>query len=175
MDTSTSSSNSNIIKAMNHVAVSVPDINKAIKWYHDVLGFNAVTEQIEGTSDNSHLGRILTDIFGANFRKLKLVHMISKNYVGFEVFEFIDPKAERPANNFEYWKTSFFHICITEPDIEQLTKKIAKSGGKQRTKVWELIPGKPYKIAYCEDPFGNIIEIYTHSYDEVWSGNQSNK
>jgi len=172
VDTSISS---NIIKAMNHVAVSVPDLDKAIRWYHEILGFNAITEQIDGTSDNSHLGRILTDIFGAEFRKLKLVHMISKNQVGFEVFQFIDPKAERPANNFEYWKTSFFHICITEPNIEQLTKKIAESGGKQRTKVWELIPGKPYKIAYCEDPFGNIIEIYTHSYEEVWSTKQLNK
>src|SRR6476659_1795049 len=119
----------NIIKAVNHVAVSVPDLDKAIRWYHEILGFNAITEQIDGTSDNSHLGRILTDIFGAEFRKLKLV-------------QFIDPKAERPANNFEYWKTTFFHICITEPDIEQLTKKIAESGGKQRNKIWEIIPGK---------------------------------
>jgi catechol 2,3-dioxygenase-like lactoylglutathione lyase family enzyme len=175
MDTSIPSSNSNVIKAVNHIGVSVPDLDKAIKWYHDVLGFNPITEQIEGTSANSHLGRVLTDIFGADFGKLKLVHMISKNNVGFEVFEFIDPKAERPVNNFEYWKTSFFHICITEPDIEKLTNKIAESGGKQRTKIWELIPGKPYKIAYCEDPFGNIIEIYTHSYQEVWISNkQSN-
>ena len=68
----------------------------------------------------------------------------------------------------EYWKTSFFDICITEPDLEKFTKKIVEGGGKQRSKIWELMPGKPYKIAYCEDPFGNIIEIYTHNYDEVW-------
>lgn len=166
------SSNSNVT-AINHVAVSVPDLDKAIKWYHEVLGFNVIIEQIEGISDNSHLGRVLSDIFGANFKKLRLAHMTFKNRVGFEVFEFIDPKAERPANNFEYWKTSFFHICITEPDIEKITKKIIESGGKQRSKIWELIPDKPYKIVYCEDPFGNIIEIYTHSYEEVWS--QSNK
>jgi hypothetical protein len=49
-------------------------------------------------------------------------------------------------------------LCINSK--EQRVKKIAESGGKQRTKVLELIPGKPYKIAYCEDPFGNIIEIY---------------
>jgi catechol-2,3-dioxygenase len=29
--------------------------------------------------------------------------------------------------------------------------------------------GKPYKAVYCEDPFGNIIEIYTHSYEQIWS------
>jgi hypothetical protein len=26
-------------KASNHVAVSVPDLDKALKWYHEVLGF----------------------------------------------------------------------------------------------------------------------------------------
>jgi catechol-2,3-dioxygenase len=31
-------------KASNHVAVSVPDLDKAVKWYHEVLGFNIVTE-----------------------------------------------------------------------------------------------------------------------------------
>lgn len=71
------SSNSNF-RAINHVAVSVPDLDKAIKWYHEVLRFNVITEQIEGISDNSHLGRVLSDIFGANFKKLRLAHMHSK-------------------------------------------------------------------------------------------------
>jgi catechol-2,3-dioxygenase len=32
-----------------------------------------------------------------------------------------------------------------------------------------LFPDKPYKLAYCEDPFGNIIELYTHSTEQIWS------
>ena len=32
--------------------------------------------------------------------------------------------------------------------------------------IREYYPGKkPYKMVYCEDLFGNIIEIYTHSYE----------
>ena len=154
---------------MNHIAVSVPDLDKAVKWYHEVLGFNILTKEIEGKSDNSHLGKILSDIFGVDFKKLRLVHMSFKNQIGFEVFEFIEPKAERPANNFEFWKTSFFHISITEPDIEAITKKIVENDGKQRSQIWQAFRDKPYKIVFCEDPFGNIIEIYTHSYEEFWS------
>lgn len=31
-------------------------------------------------------------------------------------------------------------------------------------------PGeKPYKMVYMEDPFGNIIELYTHSYELTYS------
>jgi catechol-2,3-dioxygenase len=91
------------------------------------------------------------------------------NQVGFEIFEFIDPKQEQRENNFEYWKTGFFYIAITDPNIEKLAKRISENGGKQRSKIWQLIPDKPYRKVYCEDPFGNIIEIYTHNYEQVWS------
>jgi catechol 2,3-dioxygenase-like lactoylglutathione lyase family enzyme len=156
-------------KASNHVAVSVPDLDKAVKWYHEVLGFKILTEPMEGRADNSHMGTILKDIFGSSFNRLRFAHLSFGNQVGFEIFEFIDPKQEQRENNFEYWKTGFFHIAITDPNIEKLTKRIAENGGKQRSKVWQLIPDKPYKIVYCEDPFGNIIEIYTHNYEQVWS------
>jgi hypothetical protein len=35
---------------------------------------------------------ILKDIFGVSFKKLRLAHMSFSNQVGFEVFEFVDPK-----------------------------------------------------------------------------------
>src|SRR5919112_5037581 len=104
----------------NHIGVGVPDLNKAVKWYHEVSGFNIVTEPMEGSDDNSYIGMILKDIFGASFKKLRLAHMSFPNQVGFEVFEFIDPKEEQRENNFEYWKkTGIFHIGITNPNIEE--------------------------------------------------------
>lgn len=64
----------------------------------------------------------------------------------------IEPKAGRRTNNFEYWKSGFIHICITDPNIEGLCKKISETGGKQGSKVWEIVPDKGYKIAFFEDP-----------------------
>jgi hypothetical protein len=49
--------------------------------------------------------------------------------------------------------------------IEELCKKISENEGKQHSKIWELVPNKGYKIVFCEDPFGNVIEIYTHGYE----------
>jgi hypothetical protein len=79
----------------------------------------------------------------------------------------IEPKAQRRQENFEYWKSGSTHICITDPKIERLCSKILDSGGKKRTSMREIVPGKGYKIAFCEDPFGNIIEIYSHSYEQA--------
>jgi catechol 2,3-dioxygenase-like lactoylglutathione lyase family enzyme len=111
---------------------------------------------------------VLKDIHGPNLKKMQIVWLSSGNQVGFEIFGFIDPKAERRTNdNLEYWKSGFFHICITAPNIEELCKKISESGGKQRSKIWNVAPNKGYKIAFCEDPFGNVIEIYTHGYEQT--------
>ena len=60
-------------------------------------------------------------------------------------------------------------ICFVDPDIEATAKKIEATGGKVRSKIWKLFPDKPYKIVYCEDPFGNTFELYTHSTEQIWS------
>jgi len=85
------------------------------------------------------------------------------------MFEFDHPKSERRKDNFEYWKTGIFHFCVTDPDIEGITARIVDNGGKLRTRIWQIVPDKPYKLAYCEDPWGNIVEVYTHSYEQIWS------
>jgi hypothetical protein len=30
------------------------------------------------------------------------------------------------------------------------------------------VPGRPWRLCYCEDPWGNVIEIMSHSYAEVF-------
>ena len=138
-----------------------------MKWYKEVFGFTVVREPIEFVPDDTLKGMAVKDIHGPSLKKVRMVWLSSANQVGFEIFEYIEPKAERRTNNFEYWKSGFMHIYITDPDIEGLCKKISETGGKQRSKVWEIVPDKGYKIAFCEDPFGNIIEIYSHSYEQT--------
>jgi catechol-2,3-dioxygenase len=121
-----------------------------------------LTEPTEIVADNSR------DCFGPSIRKLRIAHLSFGYQVGLELFEFVERKAERTTNHFEYSKTSFLHIAVTCPNIEQLAKQIAESAGKQRSKIWELIDGKPFKIVFCEDPFGNIIELYSHQFNQVW-------
>lgn len=145
----------------------MPDLDLAVNWYKEVFGFTLVREPIEFVPDDTLKGMVVKDIHGPSLKKVRMVWLSSANQVGFEIFEYIEPKAEKRTDNFEYWKSGFTHICITDPDIEGLCKKISETGGKQRSKVWEIVPDKGYKIAFCEDPFGNIIEIYSHSYEQT--------
>ena len=154
---------------VTHVGVTVTDIQKAIDWYDDVLGFPLLFGPVELTADESHFGMIVRDIFGPDCHKGKLAQLSGANGVCIELFEFSDPAGERRKDNFEYWKNGVFHFTIVDPDVEKLVERIVSTGGKQRSKIWTLFPHKPYKMVYCEDPFGNSIEVYSHSTEQTWS------
>ena len=71
--------------------------------------------------------------------------------------------------SFRYWQTGIFHLCVTEHDLDGLVARIVANGGRQRTKIYAFLPGRPYRLVYCEDPFGNIIEAFSHSYAETFA------
>jgi hypothetical protein len=66
---------------------------------------------------------------GPGFKKMRTVLLSSANQVGFEISEYVDPKAERCMDNFEYWKSGFFHIFIII--ILKGCVKISEIGRKQ--------------------------------------------
>jgi predicted enzyme related to lactoylglutathione lyase len=166
-------------RAFNHVAVSVTDIDSAMRWYRDVIQMTVLVEPMEintyekeEKNYDPHLAMLMRTIFGPRLGKVKICHMSSANGVGIELFQFIEPAAESrldEQDNFEYWKTGYFHVALTEPNIEELADKIASTGGKRRTNVMELVPGSGRKFCFCEDPFDNIIEIESHSYQQFWA------
>ncbi len=151
----------------NHVGVSVPDIDAAIDWYEKIFGLVLISGPSEVRPDGSHFGNLSSDICGKRYGGMKIAHMVTGDGAGFELFEFLEPKPERRNDTMEYWKNGFFHIAFTDPDIEEKVAEIAENGGKQRSQIWELVPGEAIKVCYCEDPFGNVIEIMSHRYEQV--------
>lgn len=152
-------------KTINHIAISVPDVERALKWYQEVMGFTIIRGPTELATDDTQIGNVLQNIFGSKFKKLRIVWMSSANNVGFEIFQFIEPKQLIENRQIEYWRGGVIHIAVTERNIEGLVKKATETGGRQ-LKIWELNPNKPYKLVFRSDPFGNIIEIYSHSFEQ---------
>ncbi|HYZ84349.1 MAG TPA: VOC family protein [Bryobacteraceae bacterium] len=155
-------------RGITHIGITVIDIEKAIRWYQEVLGFQLVAGPLNVVADDSHFGQIATDLWGG-FGTGRLAQLAGADGVCLELFEFNKPATAVRENNFEYWKTGMNHFAIVDPAIEDLARRIVETGGKRRSRIWTLLPGKPYKIVYCEDPFGNVIEIYSHSTERTWS------
>lgn len=155
-------------RSFSHIGISVTDLDAAVKFYTEVMGWYLIMPQTTITEDDSPIGVMCTDVFGAGWNSFRIAHLSTGDRIGVEIFEFNN--AEKPEDNFEYWKTSVFHFCVQDPDVEGLAEKIVAAGGKQRMPVREYFPGeKPYRMVYMEDPFGNILEIYSHSYELTYS------
>lgn len=154
-------------RPIHHIGIGVSDIEAAIKWYEEVLGFRAFTGPVELTLERDDTGQ-LADVLGPKFRKMKLAHLSTGMGVGIELFQSIDPPHQRRSEDVEFYKSGTFHFCVTDPDIEGLAARIVASGGRQLSAIWDDRPplGK-FRMVYCQDPFGTLIEIHTDSYEIV--------
>lgn len=152
-------------RAAAHVGVTVPDVEEAIDWYEKVLGFTRVMGPVAVEHGEDHIGRLCADVLG-EFETVEIAHMVTGNQVGVEFFEF---DATEEPNDLDPRETGYFHLCVIDPDIEELATDIAAAGGEHHTDVWKLFPDQEYRMTYCKDPWGNVVEIYTHSHERIYS------
>ncbi len=120
-------------RTFSHIGISVPDLEAAVKFYTEVLGWYLIMKPTEIVEDDSAIGEMCTDVFGPGWGKFRIAHLSTGDRVGVEIFEFSNQ--ENPENNFEYWKTGIFHFCVQDPDVEGLAEKIVAAGGKKRMKA----------------------------------------
>lgn len=155
-------------KTFSHVGLSVSNLEAAVSFYEDVMGWYTIMKPsvVKEESDTA-IGKMCIDVFGTGWGSFKIAHLSTGDRIGIEMFEFQNNVT--PAE-FEYWKTGIFHFCIQDPNIEALVEKIVAHGGKQRMPIREYYPDeKPYKMVYVEDPFGLVFELYSHSYELTYS------
>ena len=153
--------------AINHIGLTVNDVERAIDFYREVLGYRLIVGPMPIVADDTHFGRLAKDILGPRLTTGRFAHMVAGNGVGLELFDFDDAESGS-RGSMEYWKNGYYHVAITVSELDDMVAKIEAGGGQRTTEVWEVFPGTGFKLVYCEDPFGNPIEIYNVSYEEMW-------
>ncbi|URK86290.1 VOC family protein (plasmid) [Rhizobium sp. RCAM05350] len=153
--------------AFNHIGVGVSDLESAVSWYTSVLGFRLISGPVDTRSDGIE-GRQAHNVLGARSRHMRQAHLTSGNGIGLELFQLIDPPHERRPDEIEYWRSGIFHFCVTGEDVPELVARIKDAGGEQLSEIWPERNGETgYFMCYCRDPFGCVIEVYSHSYELV--------
>lgn len=156
-------------KAFSHIGITVPNLDEAVNFYSDVMGWYVIMEPTEVKEEReTAIGQMCIDVFGEGWGTFRIAHLATSDKIGIELFEFKQAAHTRPE--FNPFVTGLFHYSVQDPDIEGLVKKIVEAGGKQRMPIREYYPNeKPFKMCYVEDPFGVVFEIYTHSYEMTYS------
>ncbi|GAB2658463.1 VOC family protein [Vibrio panuliri] len=155
---------------MNHVGIMVGDMDKAVEFYTNALGLRVVmgnTKVIE--ERETAIGRMCIAVFGEGFKGFNIAHLVTTDGIGVELFE-MKERQERHEVNFS--RLGIFHFCLQTDDFEGVIKRVEEFGGKARMDIMRYHPeddSKPAQMIYMEDPFGNLFELYSHTYEETYA------
>jgi catechol 2,3-dioxygenase-like lactoylglutathione lyase family enzyme len=156
--------------AIAHVGMTVTDLDAAVAWYSDVLGLEPLGSSVEVRAGDEHGGALAAQVFGPGFGAFRQAHLTGANGTALELFQFLDPASSRRSANFDFRLTGIFHVCLIAGDVDRAAERIAATGGRRRmARAEPIFPGEPYRTCYCEDPFGNVIELYSHSHERTFA------
>ena len=138
------------IKGIHHLAISVPDIEKAQSFYCDVLGLDLVTHwDFEASADGDA-------VLGLKDAAAKTI-MVAAGNIYLEIFEFTSPAAKPQLNPRPVCDHGYTHLAFEVEDIHAAYTELEREGVQ-----WHTAPsqaGEGYMATYGRDPFGNVIEI----------------
>ncbi|ADN76451.1 Glyoxalase/bleomycin resistance protein/dioxygenase [Ferrimonas balearica DSM 9799] len=155
---------------MSHVGIMVGDMDQAIEFYTQALGLKVVMGKSEVLEERkTAIGRMCIAVFGEGFEGFNIAHLLTSDGIGVELFEM---KNRQERHEVDFSRIGIFHFSLETDDFEGVIEKTLQYGGKQRMDVMRYHPeddSKPAKMVYLEDPFGNLFELYSHSYAETYA------
>ncbi len=155
---------------MNHVGIMVGDMDKAVEFYTQALGLKIVMNNTKVVEEReSAIGRMCIAVFGEGFKGFNIAHLLTTDGIGVELFEM---KERQERHEVDFSRLGIFHFCLQTDDFEGVIERTEKLGGKVRMDIMRYHPeddNKLAKMVYLEDPFGNLFELYSHTYEETYA------
>ena len=138
-----------MMKAIHHTAISTPDLDRLIKFYRDLMGFEVESEfgwpaGIE-VSDN---------ILGVKDTAAK-VAMLKLGDFRLELFQFSSPEPKSSDPNRPVIDHGLTHLAFTVEDIQTEYDRLVKAG-----MIFHCPPQNiGSTVTYGRDPDGNVVEL----------------
>ncbi|MBW1767336.1 MAG: VOC family protein [Deltaproteobacteria bacterium] len=133
----------------HHVAISVADLDQALKFYRDLLGF-----QVDWDMDHRR-SEELSKIVGMDGVD---VHMVMLKGYGLrvELFKYYKPEGKRrePERQCDFGLT---HFALSVKNIHQIYERLLKAGVQFNCPPQNVRPG--VWATYMKDPEGVTLEL----------------
>lgn len=140
-----------MILGANHVALSVPDLDRAVEFYCGLLGFEKATE-FGWPAGYSAADRILA----VDGTAARVVHVRTTNLL-IELFEFSAGNPAPQDPNRPVVDHGITHLCLAVTDLDAEYARLSAAGMRFHSPPVEVLPG--IRTTYGRDPFGNVIEL----------------
>ena len=140
------------ILAVDHTGITVTNLERSLKFWRDVLGFEL--------SHRPHqTGTLASEITGVAGAEIKIA--VLKGYGHkIELLEYLAP-ADRKHLDVRPCDVGSVHVALMVDDLDALLETIAKSGWKAAGKPQTLTagPNAGKRVVYVHDPDGTTIEF----------------
>ncbi len=142
-----------MIHGIDHTAISVPDIQVAIDFYCDVLGFELETES------GWPKGAKRVDALVGLEDSASKVAMLRMGETRLEIFQYESPEPNPQNSGFRVCDHGITHFCLAVTEIEDEYARLGEAGVVFNDRPVDVGPSI---CVYGRDPFGNVFELKQH-------------
>ena len=139
-----------MIKKLEHMALSVSDIQQSLAFYRDLLGFELVREL--DCAPDSKLGEVV----GMPGCAAKIAHLMCGETM-LELFEYSDPRGTPTAESLRQADHAFVHIGLQSSDVRGDHTDLQSKGVRFISEPVEFRP--EVWIVYFYGPDGEVLEM----------------
>jgi catechol 2,3-dioxygenase-like lactoylglutathione lyase family enzyme len=143
-----------MLTGMAHTAVCVPDVNAAVRWYTEVLGFRLLSPpyRMEGDAIERDMGELVPSPvvltaaivgFGRDDRVLELIEYPAAHVA--------PPNVGRPSVT----RSGITHVGVLCDDIDTTRADLENKGVSFLTSGIADVAG--LRTTWCHDPWGTVV------------------
>lgn len=139
-----------MIQGIHHTGVSTPDLERSVRFYVDLLGFEELT-RFDMPPGSPGMDEML-ELPGVGFRAALL--RLGRTMI--EVFQFTDPAPTRAPARRRVCDHGLTHLCLQVDDLKAEYERLSAAGMS-----FHCAPqtGSGARFVYGRDPDGNAIEL----------------
>ena len=143
-----------MIQKLNHVSITVKDLDQVVAWFRDVLGITKVWPTYE------YKGPFIDSITGLSGAHLKVGKVEVEGFI-LEFIQYLSPLGKELNGNTN--DVGYPHIGFEVDDIEGMYKTLTQRGVKFKSPPVlisaERSPMRGWRVAYLWGPEGMTLEL----------------
>lgn len=140
-----------MIHGIHHTAISTSDMQRALRFYRDLIGFQ------EEWSSTWEVGTAVVDkIVGLKDSSAQVV-MLKLGDAHIELFQYATPHPKPGEPNRPVCDHGITHLCLRVTDIDTEYERLKGAGMVFHCPPQEA--GKGFRATYGRDPDGNVVEL----------------
>jgi len=152
------------IRGIDHIGITVPDIEKATRFLIEALGAELIYQSVapdEKDLDNEAQQKTLRLVPGTVIKAIRMLKL--KHGPGIELFEMHGPEQREPLRASDFGLQHFAVYC---DDIDTALQRFKDAGGEVFTAPQPLgFPteqGEGNQFCYGRTPWGSIVEFIAY-------------